>query len=386
MKEAVNSAEESKAEAERLKRESSSIREEVQRAKQNLTETLASLKAGAKRKVESINQTYETRIVEADKQFTQFLNDNAQLTASIETMKRQLQFLESQNSLLRSGDTRGRSAFEEFTRGANAQLELLNSQLEELTRDSQRLREEEQRQKAKLANAESDSQRSSSTARKTVDRLENDLAQVKARISEAEAQGKALIAENARLSSELTRVNVDSKREIETKISEKDNEIRLLQGRLDEMRRNHIQQTGELQKVLLENKRHADRWKEAAENVAVESKHGLGQAEQRTQQFAQKVAAYNVEIQRQEAEAAALHELIAKKQQEARDLQHEYEVLERKLFDEKTQLDALYEQQMQGANQRELLQNEIDQKKIEYQRLKRQYAARARLDGESKKK
>jgi chromosome segregation ATPase len=364
MKEAVNSAEEFKAEAERLRRESSSIREEVVRAKQNLTESLASLKQGAKRKVDAMNQAYEARIVDADKQLMQLLNENAQLAASMEVMKRQLQFVESQNSLLRTGDARGKGAFDEFTRGATGQLE-------ELTRESQRLREEEQRQKAKLANAEMDSERSSAAVRKSVDRLENDIAQVKAKIAEAEAQGKALFAENSRLSSELSRIGVEAKRDIEVRTNEKDNEIRILQARLDEMRRNHIHQTGELQKVLLENKRHADRWKEAAETVAVESEQGLEQAEQRTQQFAQKVAAYNVEIQRQEAEAAALHELIAKKQQEARDLQRDYEVLERKLFEEKTQLEVLYEQQMQFASQRELLQNEIDQKKIEYRRLKR---------------
>jgi chromosome segregation ATPase len=384
MKEAVNSAEEFKAEAERLRRESSSIREEVVRAKQNLTETLTSLKQGAKRKVDAINQGYEGRIVDADKQLTQLLNDNAQFAASIEVMRRQLQFLESQNSLLRTGDVRGKGAFDEFTRGATGQLEMLNGQLEELTRESQRLREEEQRQKAKLANAEMDSERSSASVRKSVDRLENDIAQVKAKIAEAEAHGKALFAENSRLSSELTRVEAESKRDVDVRISEKDNEIRMLQSRLDEMRRTHIHQTGELQKVLLENKRHADRWKEAAESVAVESEQGLEQAEQRTQQFAQKVAAYNVEIQRQEAEAAALHELIAKRQQEARDLQRDHEVLERKLFEENTQLEALYEQQMQFASQRELMQNEIDQKKIEHRRLKRQYAARARQEPRKK--
>jgi hypothetical protein len=60
------------------------------------------------------------------------------------------------------------------------------------------------------------------------------------------------------------------------------------------------------------------------------------------------------------------------------------EMVERKRFEEKTQLDALYEQQMQFASQREHLQNEIDQKKIEYMRLKRQYAARARQEPRKK--
>ena len=386
MKEAVNSAEELNEEAKRLKREASSIRDEVNRAKQTLSETLVKLKADAKRKVDSINANYEARITEADKQFTQLLNDNAQLSASIETMRRQLSFLESQNGVLRSDDGRGRSSFEEFTRGAKSQLEMLNSQLEELTRESQRLREEEQRQKTKLANAESDCERSNSGARKNVDKLEADLAQVKANMNEAEAQGKALLAENERLNSELTRVNVECKRDVEVRVAEKENEIRLLQGRLDEMRRNHIAQTGELQRVLLENKRHADKWREAAENFAVESEQGLEEAEQKTQQYAQKAAAYQAEIERQEAEAASLQQVIAKRQQEARDLQSEYEQIEHRLFDQKTQLDALYEQQLQFANKRELTQNEIDKKKTEYKRLKREYAARVRYESESRKK
>jgi chromosome segregation ATPase len=263
---------------------------------------------------------------------------------------------------------------------------MLSSQLEELTKESQKLREEEQRQKSKLANAEADIDRSLSGARKTVDQLESDLAQVKLSLNEAEAQGKALMSENSRLNSELTRVSVESKREVELKIGERDNEIRLLQGRLDEMRRNHIQQTGELQRVLLENKRHAEKWRETAENVAIESEQGLEEAEQKTHQYAQKAAAYGAEIERQEAEAAGLQQVIAKKQQEARELQSEYELVQRRLFDQKTQLDALYEQQLQFANERELTQNEIDKKKTEYRRLKREYAARMKQDEGGRRK
>jgi chromosome segregation ATPase len=347
---------------------------------------LVNLKAAAKKKVDTINQGYESKIIEADRQFNQLLNENSQLAASLEVMRHQLSFLESQNTVLRADEGRSQSSFEEFTRGASAQLEMLNTQLEELTKESQKLREEEQRQKSKLANAEADIDRSLSGARKTVDQLESDLAQVKLSLNEAEAQGKALMSENSRLNSELTRVSVESKREVELKIGERDNEIRLLQGRLDEMRRNHIQQTGELQRVLLENKRHADKWRETAENVAIESEQGLEEAEQKTQQYAQKAAAYGAEIERQEAEAAGLQQVIAKKQQEARDLQAEYELVQRRLFDQKTQLDALYEQQLQFANERELTQNEIDKKKTEYRRLKREYVARVKQDEGGRRK
>ncbi|OHT17613.1 hypothetical protein TRFO_00871 [Tritrichomonas foetus] len=386
MKEAVNSAESFKEEAERLKRESMSLHDEVNRAKSQLSDTLTNLKLGAKKKMEAINSNYESKILEADKQFTQLLNDNAQLTATIETMRRQLSFLESQNSILRSDDGRSKTGYDEFCRGATSQLEILQSQLEELTRESQKLKDEEQRQRMKLTTAESDSERAVSAARKNVDKLESDLAQVKASLSEAEAQGSALLAENNRLNSELTRVSIDSKRDMELRIAERDNEIRMLTGKLDEMRRSHIVQTADLQRVLINTKRHADRWKTEAENVAIQSEQGLEETEEKTQMYAQKIASLNAEIERQEGEAVSLQQLVSKRQQEARDLQVQYESLERIVFDQKTQLDALYEQQIQLASQKEDIANRTDQKRTELKRLKRENAARAKFNDEAKKK
>ena len=386
MKEAVNSAESFKEEAERLKRESLSLREEVNRAKQQLSDTLINLKAGAKKKIEAINANYQDKILEADKQFTQLLNDNAQLTATIETMRRQLSFLESQNSILRSDDGRNKTGYEEFCRGATSQLELLQSQLEELTRESQKLKDEEQRQRNKLNAAEADSEKALSAARKNVDKLESDLAQVKASLSEAEAQGSAHLAENNRLNSELARVSIDSKRDVELRIAERENEIRILTSKLDEMRRTHVSQTAELQRVLLNTKRHADKWKTEAENVAIQSEQGLEETEEKTQLYAQKIASLTAEIERQEGEAVALQQLVAKRQQEARDLQSQYEVMERRVFDQKTQLDALYEQQIQFATQREDLANRIDQKRIELKRLNREQSIRSKIQDETKKK
>jgi hypothetical protein len=80
-----------------------------------------SLKQGARHKVDAINQGSEGRIIDADKQL---LNDNAQFAASMEVMRWQLEFVESQNSLLRTSDTPGKGAFDEFTRGATGQLEM----------------------------------------------------------------------------------------------------------------------------------------------------------------------------------------------------------------------------------------------------------------------
>ena len=77
------------------------------------------------------------------------------------------------------------------------------------------------------------------------------------------------------------------------------------------------------------------------------------------------IASLNAEIERQEGEAVALQQLVAKRQQEARDLQVQYEAMEKRVFDQKTQLDALYEQQLQFATQREDLANRIDQKRTE---------------------
>lgn len=379
MQEAVDSAEESKDEAQRLKREANSIKEEVSRAKQTLSETLVNLKNGAKRKIDQINQNYETKILEADKQFSQLLNDNSQLTTSLETMRRQLSFLESQNSVLRSDDGKGRTAFEEFGRGARAQLEMLNGQLEDLARENQRLKDEEQRQKSKLAASETERDNANSAVRKQITKLEAEFAQVKASLSEAEAAGSALLAENGRLEAELTRTSVDSKQDIESKLAEKDNEIRRLQARLDEARRAHIARAGELQQILLENKRFADRCKEAAEKAAIQSEQSIEDTEKQAQQYAQKAAALVAEIERQESEASQLQQCIVQKQQEVRECHTQYEAIERRVFDQKTQLDSLYEQQLQFATQREQTQNEIDKKKIELKRLKREYKAKSKF-------
>ncbi|KAK8889435.1 hypothetical protein M9Y10_034182 [Tritrichomonas musculus] len=386
MKEAVSSAESFNEEAERLKRESLSLRDEVNRTKQQLSDTLANLKSNAKKKIEAINSNYEIKIIEADKQFTQLLNDNAQLLATNETLRRQLTFLEQQNSILRSDDGRSKTGYDEFCRGATSQLEMLQSQLEDLTRESQKLKDEEQKQRMRLTNAESESEKAISAVRKNVDKLESDLAQVKASLSEAEAQGSALLAENNRLNSELTKVSIDSKREVELKIAERENEIRLLTSKLDEIRRNHVTQTADLQRVLINTKRHADKWKQEAENVAVQSEQGLEETEEKTQIYSQKIASLNAEIERQEGEAVALQQLVAKRQQEARDLQVQYEAMEKRVFDQKTQLDALYEQQLQFATQREDLANRIDQKKTELKRLKREQAAKSKYNDEAKKK
>lgn len=386
MKEALSNAESFNEEAERLKRESLSLKDEVNRAKQQLSDTLANLKMNAKKKIEAINSNYEMKIIEADKQFTQLLNDNAQLSATIETLRRQLTFLESQNSMLRSDDGRSKTGYDEFCRGATSQLEMLQAQLEELTRESQKLRDEEQRQRMKLTQAESESEKAISTVRKNVDKLESDLAQVKASLSDAEAQGSALLAENNRLSSELTKVSIDSKRDVELKISERENEIRLLTSKLDEIRRNHITQTADLQRVLINTKRHADKWKQEAEKVAIQSEQGLEETDEKTQLYSQKIESLNAEIERQEGEAVALQQLVAKRQQEARDLQIQYEAAEKRVFDQKNQLDALYEQQLQFATQREDLANRIDQKRTELNRLKREQATRSKYGDESKKK
>ena len=386
MKEALSNAESFNDEAERLKRESLSLKDEVNRTKQQLSDTLANLKSNAKKKIEAINMNYETKIIEADKQFTQLLNDNAQLSATNETLRRQLTFLESQNSILRSDDGRSKTGYDEFCRGATSQLEMLQAQLEELTRESQKLKDEEQRQRMKLAQAESESEKAISAVRKNVDKLESDLAQVKASLSDAEAQGSALLAENNRLSSELTKVSIDSKRDVELRIGERENEIRLLTSKLDEIRRNHITQTADLQRVLINTKRHADKWKQEAEKVAVQSEQGLEETEEKTQLYAQKIASLNAEIERQEGEAVSLQQLVAKRQQEARDLQIQYEAVEKRVFDQKNQLDALYEQQLQFATQREDLANRIDQKRTELNRLKREQATRSKYGDENKKK
>ena len=60
--------------------------------------------------------------------------------------------------------------------------------------------------------------------------------------------------------------------------------------------------------------------------------------------------------------------------------------MEKRVFDQKTQLDALYEQQLQFATQREDLANRIDQKKTELKRLKREQAAKSKYNDEAKKK
>ena len=60
--------------------------------------------------------------------------------------------------------------------------------------------------------------------------------------------------------------------------------------------------------------------------------------------------------------------------------------IEQKITSQKIQISALYEQQLQFANQRELTQNEIDKKKTEYRRLKREYAARVKYEDDAKRK
>lgn len=386
MEDAVKRANDYNQDAERYKQESESLKVEVNRTKKDLSDTLKKLKEKAKNRIASINAEYEQKIIDADKRFARLLDENAQLAAKIERMNIQLSFLETQNSALRANESRPRTGYESFWRGAEEKLKDLQNELEDLTRKTQIKKEEELKQQMALRSKEAENEKALSAARETVDKLEADLAQVKASLSDAEAQGSALLAENNRLNSELTKVSIDSRRDVELKIAERENEIRLLTSQLDDMRRSHLQQKADLQTLLLKTKRHADEWKQQAQKVATQSEQGLEETEEQTQIYAQKIAALNAEIERQESEAFSLQQLVIKRQQEARDLQMQYEAVEKRVFDQKTQLDSLYEQQMQFATQREDLANRIDIKKTELKRLKREHASKAKYDDESKKK
>ena len=373
MNESLEAATEYNNEANRLKTEAASLKQEVERSRQNLSDTLANLKENARRKITAINYNYEGKIEEADKQLTKLLEENAQLSASIETLRRQLTFIESQNAVLRADDGRGKTAFEEFTRGAKTQLDVLNSQLSDLTRESQKLKDEEQRQKSKLAAAESEAEKTNSAARKNVDKLESDLAQIKASLSEAEAAGAALLAENNRLQSELSRVTVDSKRNIELKVAEKDTELRMLSSKLDETRRSHIEKMSQLQKVFLQNKRFAEQWKAAAENAAATNEQQLQEKEDQVIKTQQQVAQLTAEVQNYEAEAEQAKAVLIKKQEEIAQLRKEVEQAEMKESKQKAQLAALADQQLQYASQKAQMQNEIDEKKTTLKRMQREY-------------
>lgn len=359
-------------EAQRLHNEANSMKEEVKRARQNLTDTLTSLRENARRKITQINFSYEQKIEDADKQLSRMLEENAQLSASIETLRRQLTFIESQNAVLRADDGRGSTAFEEFSRSATAQLDVLTSQLGDLSREAQRLKDEEKRQKARVSTAEIDVERTVSTARRSLDKTESELGQVRTMLSEAEATSASLAAENQKLQAELERAQTESKRSLEMRIAEKETELRVINGKLDEARRSHIEKMGELQRAFNQTKRYSQQLQTEAENTATRNEAELQDKEEELDHLDQLAANLEAELNRLESEGKQSHAMIIKRQQDLANIKREQELAQQRELEQKTQIDQLNEQQIRLVSQREQLQNDVDEKKTQLKRIQRQ--------------
>ena len=158
-------------------------------------------------------------------------------------------------------------------------------------------------------------------------------------------------------------ISVTLKRDIENNISKKDNEIRLLQNKIDEARRNHIENMNQLQKTFLENKRFAEQWKDAAETTAFENENELRNLEEEIFKSQQLSSNLDNEINNVENEINSMNQILIKKEQDIKSVQQEIEQLEIKKVDQDAELQKLKLDQINFANEREKLLNEIDEYK-----------------------
>lgn len=381
MTEAVSNAEQMRNEAQRLKEQAKAAKDEVASAREAFNESIPGLKEDVTSRVKAAALRYETEIRDEDQKLRQVLAKNAELSVAIVAMERRLAFLKSQKSVFGSVCAKERTALDEFNRGAEAELRMLDSQIEELTREVFCAKEEEQQETKKLAGVEANGERSNAIARAVVDKLEADLAQLRTSISEADVKGKMLAMENGKLNSELAAVREAYGRDVEDQLVHREHQLHQLAKRTEDMKTSHSVEVQQLQQVLMEHKRSAEKWKEAAETRIVESQYSMDSVRSQARRFEQDTASVENEIANQMTEAKILHEEVASRQKEIRDLQDECDHVEHRVSDQKARMDGLYEQQLQFARMKELRQNEIDAKKVEYKRLKREYTTKVQYLG-----